>query len=152
MSNQFWADASVSTVIKMNRFSETDVWSSGGGGYIDPKFGGHVAAAQVHSNITQRAEVFHRDDNGNEKSDDLGFTGIKMREGSRIFILWGAEKGVDSGHIRYVENLDTGESWCKKAPVKPPSGLAHFLVGFITLMFLLYLFSFMTDSLISQCH
>lgn len=106
-----WAAAATGTIEKINRWSDTKVWSSGGGGYVDPKFGGHVESAQVHSRVTQRCEAFIRKDDGSEMALDLGFTGLKLREGSRIFLLSGAPSNSDSGYYAYAENLDTGEYW-----------------------------------------
>lgn len=117
MSNKFWAKAKKVVILKINRWSDTRVWSSGGGGYVDPHVGGRVRSAQVHSSVDQRCEVFHQDVQGKEDADDLGFTGLKFREKSNIFMLYGGEEGGKGCSFAYVENTDTGESW-SNIPIK----------------------------------
>lgn len=110
-STEPWACAESGTIVKINRWSDTQVWSSGGGGYVDPNFGGHIKAAQVHSEVSQRCEVFLKCDSGQEKSMDLAYTGIEFREGSRVCLIWGSAVGAETGQYYYVENLDTGKTW-----------------------------------------
>lgn len=109
-----WCQVHVGTVIAVNKWSDTHVSASGGGGYVSNQ-GGYIHAPTVSSTVTQNIEIFSRDDNGHETKLSLSNTSIAFREGSKILAVWGAEHAGHDGSIYYVENLDTNEVF---APAK----------------------------------
>ncbi len=57
------------------------------------------------------ASVVLKSESGAEMTADLGHTGLRFQEGSRVFLLWGAFDGSGPGEHVYIENLDTGQVW-----------------------------------------
>ena len=94
------------TVLSHRRWSDTHIWSSGGGGYVDPKFGGHVAAAQISSQILQKVEVFIKDDNGLQHALELTDVGVPITDGNKIIAVMD-ERWKGKPLPLYFENLDT---------------------------------------------
>lgn len=94
------------TVVSIQRWSDTHISSSGGGGYVDPKFGGHVAAPQLNSQIVQRAEVFIKDKIGMQHALKLSDTGIPLTDGNQIIAVMD-ERWQGGPRVLYLENLDT---------------------------------------------
>jgi hypothetical protein len=74
-------------VFSNNKFSETHVSSSGGGGHVDPQYGGHVAAAQMHSTVTTVHQFWVRDDAGKEHSINLRGIDVPLAVGQKIILL-----------------------------------------------------------------
>jgi len=109
-----WARCATGTVEKINRWSDTKVWTTGGGGYIDPNFGGRIEAPQEHSEIIQHCECSLKMDDGSKNILDLAFTGIPFVEGSRVALVWGSASGGKSGPYHYIENMDINKSWGKE--------------------------------------
>ena len=94
------------TVLSHRRWSDTHIWSSGGGGYVDPKFGGHVAAAQISSQILQRVEVFIKDDDGLKHALELTDVGVPLTDGNKIIAVM--DKRWQGKPVPlFFENLDT---------------------------------------------
>ena len=127
------------TVVSLRRWSDTHITSSGGGGYVDPKFGGHIAAAQLSSQIVQKAEVFIKDRSGRQHAIELSDISIPLTEGSQIIAVLD-DRWQGKPRILYLENVDTGMA---EAPVVstgfPQIGLAEglgkgILWGFIACM------------------
>lgn len=87
------------------RWSDTHVSSSGGGGWVGPQ-GGRVAAAQVHSNVVQRGKFFLCQDNGTEQEIHSLFG---VRDGQRVIAAWGGDVHSKRGHLMALHNLATGE-------------------------------------------
>lgn len=111
-------------VIAARRWSDTHVSSSGGGGYVDAKMGGHVQAAQVHSDVVQHMEIFIRtSDAEEEQRHDFGFTDLSFREGNDVFLITVKPEGGKCQYA-YVENIDTHTSWSDiDAPKPAPTSL-----------------------------
>lgn len=137
-----WSRVHLGTVITINKWSDTHVFSTGGGGHVGPQ-GGYVSAPQVNSHIKQRAEVFSRGNDGQEDNFDLGFSNISFREGSKIFIVWGSELGQEKGQFLYAENLDTNEIYSDKSPLTTAgfglfnglfTGLCIFIMAYFALV------------------
>lgn len=87
------------------RWSDTHVSSSGGGGWVGPH-GGRVAAAQVHSNVVQRGKFFLCEDNGTEHEIHSLFG---VRDGQRVIAAWGGDVHSKRGYLMGLHNLATGE-------------------------------------------
>lgn len=76
---------------------------------MDPKFGGHVAAPQLSSEVVQRAEVFIKDSNGRQHVLELSNLGIPLTEGNEIIAVMDT-RWNGKPHLLYLENVDTGMS------------------------------------------
>ncbi len=87
------------------RWSDTHVSSSGGGGWVGPH-GGRVEAAQVHSNVVQRGKFFLCEDNGAEHEIHSLFG---VRDGQRVIAAWGGDTHSRRGYLMGLHNLATGE-------------------------------------------
>ncbi|WP_075185084.1 hypothetical protein [Teredinibacter haidensis] len=73
-------------VLGQNKYSETHVSSSGGGGYID-KHGGHVDAPQIHSKSVTNHEFWIRKQDGTEENVQLKGHDIPLRAGQIITLI-----------------------------------------------------------------
>ncbi len=151
---QSWCCVHVGSVISVNKWSDTHVSSSGGGGYVN-KHGGYVSAPTVSSTITQNIELFSRSDSGQEKKIALANVNISFREGSKVLAVWGAEDGTDTGPFYYIENLDTHEVYAPEIPLCLDGwygifnglGRAMLLTAFAIIPFLLLPESFLVTGL-----
>lgn len=87
------------------RWSDTHVSSSGGGGWVGPH-GGRVESAQVRSNVVQRGKFFLCENNGTEHEIHSLFG---VRDGQRVIAAWGGDVHSKRGHLMGLHNLATGE-------------------------------------------
>lgn len=95
------------TVLERQRWSETHISSSGGGGYLD-KGSGVVRAAQVHSHVEDRAEYWVRLDDGIEV--DLQVSGdLRCRPGQQLTLISAIPKGIERGPFLLAYNHQTRE-------------------------------------------
>ena len=79
---KFWTRTG--EVISSNKRSETHIMSSGGGGHVDPQYGGHVAAAQVSSKVVTVHEFWFREENGKEIAVNMRDVNIPLAVGQKI--------------------------------------------------------------------
>jgi hypothetical protein len=73
-------------VIGQNKYSETHISSSGGGGVVTNR-GGYVGAPQVHSRAITNHEFWIKKDDGSEMSVQLSDVDIPLREGHKISLI-----------------------------------------------------------------
>lgn len=85
-------------------WSETRVSSSGGGGYVHPQHGGHVAAPSVHSTSVERSSYFVK--YGNEWEAEIR-DGVACRNGNRIYGVFMARPGTNTNMLVATLNRDT---------------------------------------------
>lgn len=81
---KFWSITG--EVIGQNKYSETHVSSSGGGGYVGQQ-GGYVSAPQVKSKVTTQHEFWVRKEDGTEESIKFTDVDIPLREGQKITLI-----------------------------------------------------------------
>jgi len=105
---KFWSITG--EVLSQNKFSETHVSSSGGGGYVG-KSGGHVSAPTVRSSTSINQEFWIKTDDGKEKSVQLYDQDIPIREGQKITLISGGLKGKDPGYKLVLVNHNSKEHW-----------------------------------------
>jgi hypothetical protein len=79
-------------VIDQQKYSETHVSSSGGGGYVGPH-GGHVSAPSIHSTAVTKQEFWLKADDGGEKAIQLSGVDVAIRTGQKITLI--SAKRVD---------------------------------------------------------
>ena len=97
-------------VLGQNKYSETHVSSSGGGGHVT-QHGGHVSAPKVHSTTVTNHEFWIKTDDGTEESVQLSGYDIPLREGQRITLISAGVKGYDSGYFSILVNHNTSKHW-----------------------------------------
>ncbi|MCM2680716.1 hypothetical protein [Echinimonas agarilytica] len=105
---EFWSITG--EILSQNKYSETHVHSSGGGGYVG-KDGGHVSPPNVHSNTITNHEFWIKKSDGSEKSIQLSGHDIPLRPGQRITIISAGMKGKDSGYYSVLVNHHANEHW-----------------------------------------
>lgn len=97
-------------VLGQNKFSETHVSSSGGGGYVG-KTGGYVGAANISSEAVTNHEFWIKKDDGTEESVQLLGHDIPLREGQTISMIYAANKGGDTSYPCALINHNAKRSW-----------------------------------------
>lgn len=98
-------------VFSNNKFSETHVSSSGGGGHVDPQYGGHVAAAQVSSTVTTVHEFWIKDDKGEEHPVNLRGHDIPLALGQKITLISSGLVGAPQHHYVLIYNHNAKKYW-----------------------------------------
>ena len=105
-----WLDWAVGTVHDVKVWSETDVrvTSSGGGGFIHPEYGGTVHAPVITSSSSshKKQSFWIKGDRGNDVSVQIP---LRVADGHRVIIVWGAVTGKKEGPLLYARNVTTGE-------------------------------------------
>ncbi|MBI3285315.1 MAG: hypothetical protein HYZ65_10780 [Burkholderiales bacterium] len=105
---QFWHVTG--EVIGSNKYSETHVSSSGGGGYVG-KHGGHVSAPQIHSTVVTNHEFWIKTPDGKEKDIKLAGVNIPLRVGQKITLISVGRKAAGSGWYAILVNHSAGKHW-----------------------------------------
>jgi hypothetical protein len=96
-------------VLGNDKYSETHVSSSGGGGYVG-QYGGHVSAPQVSSITTTNQEIWIKTESGSEESIQLKGYDIPMRSGHKISVILAGNKDAGS-YYTVIVNHSTGKHW-----------------------------------------
>lgn len=105
-------------VIGTNKFSETHVSSTGGGGtvggYIGP-YGGHVSgdidAPEIKSEVITKHEFWIRKDDGEEMPVKLSGVDIPLRAGQIITVIGAYMRGEKNGWYSLLVNHNAGKHW-----------------------------------------
>jgi hypothetical protein len=63
---------------------------------------------QVSSHTEHYNEIFVQKENGEEMSAEVGGTGVSIRPGNRVSVLWGIVGNAERGPYTTVVNHDTG--------------------------------------------
>lgn len=110
---EFWSRTG--EVLGSSKYSETQVWSTGGGGsgYVHPQHGGriNVSAPQVHSRSITHHEFWMNTPDGREHSVKLANKDIPLREGQKITLISCGRKGKRSGYYTILVNHSAGKHW-----------------------------------------
>ena len=120
-------------VMSSSKYSETKVWSSGGGGYVGPQ-GGQVAAPTVQSRAITNHEFWLKTTDGSEKSIQLSDVDIPLREGQKITLICAAEKGMDSGRYAVLINHNAEKYWYIKSCLDLTKDLKFFEISWRLIM------------------
>jgi hypothetical protein len=97
-------------VLGSNKYSETHVSSSGGGGYVG-KYGGNVSAPQIHSTAVTNHEFWIKTEDGVEVDIKLQGTDIPLRVGQRISVIAATRKGSERMWYSVLVNHSAGKHW-----------------------------------------
>ncbi len=102
----------VVTHINSQRWSDTYVSSSGGGGYVGSE-GGYVSAPAVRSNVQQRSrlEFWIRENNQTEHHIVLEDSNFAVAPGHRIRMAWGGNVTNERGPYLFASNFTSNEFW-----------------------------------------
>lgn len=105
---EFWKITG--NVIDHNKYSETHVFSSGGGGYVGPS-GGHVSTPQINSTVVTNQELWINTDDGREVNVQFSDRDIPLREGQRVTLIGAKLKGKDTGYYSVLINHNANQHW-----------------------------------------
>lgn len=108
-SGSMWLRIADGVVVSQQKWSETEVYSSGGGGYVHQGTG--VVHAPVISSVTsEQHEFWVREPDGSEVPVRLADAGFAVREGQRVKVAWGAKQGRSRGAFLIGRNYATDDS------------------------------------------
>ncbi|MCE9924359.1 hypothetical protein LZ640_07655 [Aeromonas media] len=105
---EFWSVTG--EIMAQNKFSETHVSSSGGGGYVGTH-GGHISAPRVHSTTVTNHEFWIKTEDGTEESVQLAGCDIPLREGQKITLISAGVKGKGEGYYSVLVNHNAKNHW-----------------------------------------
>lgn len=94
------------------RWAETHVHASGGGGYVHSEYGGQVAAPTVYSRVVNREHTqfwVEEAADGRQSAFTLPNSSLPVAEGHVVKIVWGGRKGSQGGDILYARNQTSGQ-------------------------------------------
>ena len=97
-------------VLGSNKYSETHVSSSGGGGYVG-QHGGHVSAPTIHSSTVTNHEFWIKTEDGLEKPIKLRGIDVPLRPGQKITLISAGRKEAGSGWYSILVNHSAGKHW-----------------------------------------
>ena len=134
------ADVIRGTVYGVQRWSDTHVGSSGGGGYVGTH-GGHVSAAQVHSDVVQRQSFFMKCEDGKDRQ--MNIESVSVADGHQLTIGWIGSIKEDLVTYVYIRNETTRQTDLRKFPVLkyPTQGVATFWLSVVSIFVLPVLFA-----------
>lgn len=90
-------------VIGQQKWSETEVHSSGGGGHVGPQ-GGSISTPTITSTSKTKQEFWIREDDGRESSIELTDSAFTAMEGQRIWLAVGGNKNSKSTSYLFAYN------------------------------------------------
>ncbi len=97
-------------VVGSDKYSETYVSSSGGGGYVGPN-GGHVSAPTVSSTTVTCHEFWLRGEDGTEKSISLRGYDIPLRTGQKVTMVMAGDAKASTGRYTTLVNHSAQRHW-----------------------------------------
>jgi len=115
-------------VIGSDKFSETRVSSSGGGGYISPN-GGRIQTPTVRSSSVTNHEFWMKTDDGLEKDISIRGSDIPLRTGQRVTIISAGREEANSGYYSVLVNHTAGKHWFINTAEQLNRSWELFLVG-----------------------
>ena len=104
----FWTITGV--VLGSDKYSETHVSSSGGGGYVGPH-GGHVTAPTVRSSTVTNHEFWIKTEDGAEEDIKFRCIDIPLRKEKKITIISAGQKGASKGWYAALINHNAKKYW-----------------------------------------
>lgn len=102
-------------VLGSDKYSETHITSSGGGGYVGQN-GGHVSAPTINSSTVTNHEFWIKTEDGLEKAIKLRGSDIPLRPGQKITLI---SAGIESsGWYSILVNHSAGKHWIINSAVE----------------------------------
>jgi hypothetical protein len=144
---QAWVRVSEGVVVGDKTWSETNVYSQGGGARV---LGNvlHVDPVSVTSVISEKSEFWIREDDGLETSIRFSDVNFPVRPGQRVRVAWGGNSRQQNGGYLYAHNYASGESmslvpnwyvWARKNKLAGPPVLYRLLTTWLSLLLALFL-------------
>ncbi len=131
-------------IIGQQKWSETKVSSSGGGGYVGPQ-GGHVSSPTITSETKTKQEIWIREEDGLESSLELSNKAFPVNNGQRVWIALGAKStNVDTARYliaynqasdRYFDFLDNWTGWLYESKLIKKPLIYRLLTFWLSLFF-----------------
>jgi hypothetical protein len=93
------------------RWSTTTVQSSGGGGYVNPTYGGYIAPPTVSTKVKhhEKTEFWVQDADGKQQQFSFPHHEFPVAQGHWVRIVWGGStKNKDKGDYLFAHNLTSG--------------------------------------------
>jgi hypothetical protein len=108
-----WLNILDGTVVhrETQRWSETRVTSSGGGGYVNPTYGGYVAPPTINSHVSlhEKNIFWVQEIDGTQKQFCFNHNNFPVATGHRVRIIWGgSKKNTNNGDYLYFQNFTSG--------------------------------------------
>ena len=119
---EFWGVTG--EVLSTDKFSETHVRSTGGGGsvsgHVHPQHGGqvsgYVAPPVIKSTVVTNHEIWIRTADGKEKNYDLSGKDIPLRAGQKVTVIYAGLKEATNGWTVLFVNHNAGKYWILTSP------------------------------------
>lgn len=93
------------------RWTSTEIQSSGGGGYVNPTYGGYVAPPTISSKVRhhEKTQFWVQDTDGKQQQFSFLHSQFPVAQGHQVRIVWGGStKNKDKGDFLFAHNLTSG--------------------------------------------
>lgn len=108
---KIWLNIARGDVVGQQKWSETKIHASGGGGYVSQQ-GGYVRPPQVSSTSHEKHEFWIREEDGKEIAIKFTDANFPVREGQKVWIAWGNNsRNNDNGSYLFGYNSASGDSF-----------------------------------------
>lgn len=119
---EFWGVTG--EVLSTDKFSETHVSSTGGGGsvggHVHPQHGGqvsgYVAPPVINSTVVTNHEIWIRTADGKENNYNLSGKDIPLRAGQKVTVIYARRKEATDGWTVLFVNHSAGKYWILTSP------------------------------------
>lgn len=108
-SIRFWK--MTGEVISTQKYSDTHLSSSGGGGYVNQGGSGYISAPKIHSRVVTQHEFWLKTEDGQEVDIKLSDFDIPLREGQKITIISAGNAKGSNGWYSVLVNHNAGQHW-----------------------------------------
>ncbi|MDT8999564.1 hypothetical protein RQP53_09835 [Paucibacter sp. APW11] len=108
-AGQMWMELIEGEVVSQQKWSETQIRATGGGGYIN-QGSGLISDVQLSTSSSEQLEFWVRSDDGKETAFRLADTGLALRAGQRVRIARGGKLGSKPGTPLLTQNFASGET------------------------------------------
>lgn len=108
-AGQMWLDVVEGEVVSQQKWSETQVRGSGGGGYIN-QGSGQIEGTRISSSSSEQLEFWVKSDDGKETAYRLSDVDMALRPGQRVRIASGAKAGDKQSTVLLAKNFASGET------------------------------------------
>lgn len=107
---KLWINVARGEVAGQQKWSETEVHSSGGGAYVTQQ-GGYVAPPRISSTTHEKHELWIREQDGKETAIKFTDGNFPVRECQKVWVAWGNNsRSKGHGHYLFAYNYASGDS------------------------------------------
>lgn len=108
---KMWIDIIEGEVVSQQKWAETHVSGSGGGGWVNNAPGyTWVKPIDIYSSTTTNHEFWIREPNGKEASFSFSNVNFPVRDGHLIRLAWASAEGFKKGDYVFSSNLTAGKT------------------------------------------